>query len=81
MKAEATPPVSYTIVNVPVHVRGRLSHSHTFLLNQQTGDVWLMVCGSNKMVEFKRVLKRKLDGSPEDENPPPKPPDSVLKAK
>jgi hypothetical protein len=49
-----------------VHSRGRLSHSHTFLVDQQTGALWLMTCRGDKMVEFHRVQKRKLDGTPEE---------------
>jgi uncharacterized protein YpmS len=65
----------HTLVNVPVHIRGRLSHSHTFLLNEKNGDLWLMICRTDKTVEFKRVQRLKLDGTtPEDVTlaaPPP----------
>jgi hypothetical protein len=56
----------YALINVPVHVHGRLSHSHTFLLNEKTGDIWLMVCRTDKTVEFKRVQKLKQDGTSEE---------------
>jgi hypothetical protein len=56
----------YVLNHVLVHAGGRLSHSHTFLVDQQTGDVWLMTCRGDKTVEFRRVQKRKLDGTPED---------------
>jgi hypothetical protein len=49
-----------------VHTGGRLSHSHTFLVDQQTGELWLMTCRGDKTVEFRRVQKRKLDGTPEE---------------
>lgn len=62
------PPNHYTMVNVPVQINGRLSHSHTFLLDEQTGDTWLMVCQpNNKTVEFRKVSRLKLDGTPEDD--------------
>ena len=63
---EVTPGL-YTLVNVPVQVRGRLSHSHTFLLNQKDGETWLMVCRTDKTVEFRRVRRLTLDGTLEAE--------------
>jgi len=59
----------FTLVTVPVHASGRLLHDHTFLLDQQQGAIWLMVCQHDKTVEFKRVKQLKLDGTLEDENP------------
>jgi len=56
----------FVLRNVPVHLRGKVSHSHTFLLNQQTGEMWLMQCRADKSVEFKRIPLFKLDGTPED---------------
>jgi hypothetical protein len=56
----------YTLINVPVYMGGRLSHSHAFLLNQQTGEAWRMTCRQDKSVEFRRVQWLKLDGTPED---------------
>src|ERR1017187_9639339 len=64
-KSAPIAPNPYPLTNVPVHIAGRLSHSHTFLLNQQTGEVWLMTCHADKTVEFRRVQKIKLDGTPE----------------
>lgn len=64
------PASHYTLTNVPVHIGGRLSHSHTFLLNQQTGEVWLMTCRPDKTVDFRRVQKLKLDGTPEEVTAP-----------
>jgi hypothetical protein len=55
----------YTLVNAPVYVRGKLSHSHTFLLNQQTGEAWLMTCRPDKTVVFRRVQRLDLNGTPE----------------
>jgi len=66
----------FTLTNVPVHVGGKLSHSHTFLLNQQSGEVWLMTCRAGKLVEFRRVQKFKLDGTPEAEIATPAKPDA-----
>jgi hypothetical protein len=57
-------PNHFTLTNVPVQAHGRLLHSHTFLLDEQTGDLWLMVCRPDKTVEFKRVQQLNLDGTP-----------------
>jgi hypothetical protein len=36
-----------------------------FLLDRQTGELWLMTCRADKSVEFRRVRKLKLYGTPE----------------
>jgi hypothetical protein len=64
--AVAAVPNHYVLNHVLVHTGGRLSHSHTFLVDQQTGELWLMTCRADKTVEFRRVQKRKLDGTPEE---------------
>jgi len=65
----APAPISpFTLVTVPVHEHDRLLHDHTFLLNQQTGAMWLMTCQPDKSVEFRRVKRLKLDGTPEAED-------------
>ena len=66
------PPVvsnHFTLTNVPVSIGGLAAHTHTFLLNQQTGDLWLMTCRADKTVEFKRVKRLKLDGTEEATTP------------
>lgn len=70
---KAIPPNHYVLTDVLVHMGGRLSHSHTFLLNQQTGELWLMTCRADKTVEFRRVQKLKLNGTPEEDTPPVNP--------
>jgi hypothetical protein len=67
-KPAAVAPNAYTLTTVPVHIGGRLSHSHTFLLNQQTGKIWEMTCHKGKQVEFQRVLRTGFDGQ-SDEDP------------
>ena len=66
----ANPPVApanhFSLTNVPVYIGGRISHSHTFLLDEQSGDAWLMICQPNKTVEFRKVKRLKLDGTSED---------------
>ncbi|MBZ5656332.1 MAG: hypothetical protein LAO56_13760 [Acidobacteriia bacterium] len=49
------PPNKYLITNVPVHVHGRLTHSHTLLLNQQTGEIWELTCENGKIIAFRSV--------------------------
>jgi hypothetical protein len=34
---------------------GGLKHQHTFMLNEQTGEIWEMVCRPDKGVEFRKV--------------------------
>jgi len=64
-KETKRPPDKYLISNSQVYIKGRLSHSHTFLLNEQTGEVWEMVCRSGGLVEFRRVMRTNHDGAVE----------------
>lgn len=66
ISASTPEPNHYTLANVPVHVRGQLSHSHTFLLDQLNGRIWQMTCHKGTVVEFRRVLRIGLDGLPDD---------------
>jgi hypothetical protein len=51
--------IKYEIVNPQDNVAGRLSHSHTFLLNKETGELWQMTCRKGKKtVEFLVVPRR-----------------------
>jgi hypothetical protein len=68
--AAPAPPNRFTLVTVPVHQNGRLLHDHTFLLDQLTGDAWLMECQPGKSVEFRRVRWLRLDGTFEPEVSP-----------
>jgi hypothetical protein len=52
---------TYEILTSIVHANGHLSHSHTFLLNQRTGDVWEMKCRKGQTVEFRTVPKEKKE--------------------
>jgi len=56
----------YLITTSKPHLTGRFMHSHTFLLNQQTGEIWEMTCRKDGTVEFRRVRKISYDGSPEE---------------
>ncbi|HEY4837794.1 MAG TPA: hypothetical protein VIH72_04260 [Candidatus Acidoferrales bacterium] len=46
----------FAVIPDPEHIgpRGE-KHSHTFLLDQRSGDVWDLICQPNGMVEFRRV--------------------------
>jgi hypothetical protein len=50
------PAMKYELVSHQEYVAGRLSHSHTFLLNRQTGEIRQMICRrGTKLVEFRVV--------------------------
>jgi hypothetical protein len=49
------PPNKFLITNVPVHIHGRLDHSHTLLLNQQTGEMWELSCKNGQLIDFRSV--------------------------
>jgi hypothetical protein len=70
-KETKPPPNKYLISNSQVYVRGRLSHSHTFLLDQQTGEVWEMMCRKGNLVEFRRVVRTNRDGTVEEQQDTP----------
>jgi MFS family permease len=62
----AVEPLKYTVVQSAVHSTKGGMQAHTFLLNQQTGEMWQMMCDAQgKVVSFQRVLKRDLKGNPE----------------
>lgn len=58
-------PNKFLITTSQIYSKGRLSHSHTFLLNQQTGEVWQMICSKDEFVEFRRVNRTNQDGTVE----------------
>jgi len=64
-QASAPSENKFEITNSLVHVNGHLSHSHTFLLNKQTGEIWEMTCKKGKTVEFRpvEVVERSVQGS------------------
>jgi hypothetical protein len=63
-QASAPSENKFEITNPLVHVNGHL-HSHTFLLNKQTGEIWEMTCKKGKTVEFRpvEVVERAVQGS------------------
>jgi hypothetical protein len=59
-------PLRFTITQSAVHKTKRGMEAHTFLLNQQTGEVWQMICdGPSGAVSFRRVPWLDLNKSPE----------------
>jgi hypothetical protein len=49
-------PLRFTITQSALHKTKKGMEAHTFLLNQQTGQVWQMVCDSQgKVISFRRV--------------------------
>jgi len=58
-------PKRYTVVQSAVHKTAHGMMAHTFLLDQQTGDMWQMICDQKgSIVAFQRV--RRLDAQPEE---------------
>jgi hypothetical protein len=73
------PPQSkYLLSTFEVRLRGTPLHTHTFLLNQQTGEIWEMLCRKGGTVEFRRVRKTAYDGSQEEPPAPKAPPVSIV---
>jgi len=50
-------PAIYVIDSTLTYVAGKPAHSHIFLLNQETGEMWEMVCQKAGLVEFRPVDK------------------------
>ena len=56
----------FTVVQSAVHKTAHGMQAHTFLLDQQTGAVWQMICDQKgAIVAFQRVRRLDLDGRPE----------------
>jgi hypothetical protein len=67
-------PLRFTITQSAVHKTKKGMEAHTFLLNQQTGEVWQMVCdGPSGALSFRRVPWLDLNKSPEKVEPGRKP--------
>lgn len=65
--SSATP--AFEITQSAVHATGHGREAHTFLLNQQSGDVWQMICRKPDEVEFRRVHRIGFNGQAEDPLP------------
>jgi hypothetical protein len=55
----------YELTNSQVIASGQISHSHTFLLDKENGDLWQMSCQKGRHVEFIKVerMNREADRS------------------
>ncbi|MBS1799627.1 MAG: hypothetical protein JSS95_07345 [Acidobacteria bacterium] len=54
----AAVPLHFTVVQSAVHKTDHGMQAHTFLLNQQTGELWQMVCDQKgEVVAFRRVKR------------------------
>lgn len=53
----------FTVVYSAVHATRKGREAHTFLLNQQTGELWQMVCAPGGRVTFERVKAPELQAN------------------
>jgi len=59
-------PLRFTLAQSAVHKTAHGMQAHTFLLNQQTGEAWQMICDQRgNVVAFQKVRRLDLDGKPE----------------
>jgi len=67
-------PLRFTITQSAIHNTKNGRQAHTFLLNQQTGEMWQMICDRHGTVTaFQRVGRLDLNGNPEKDEPEKKP--------
>ena len=63
VKPVVVDPLRFAVVPSAVHRTRHGMQAHTFLLNQQTGEVWQMICGPDgEAVEFRRVRRTDENG-------------------
>jgi hypothetical protein len=63
-QADIPNPLRFTITQSAVHKTKKGMEAHTFLLNQQTGEVWQMVCdGPGGVISFRQVPRQDLKES------------------
>ena len=61
----AAPARHFAMVSSPEHQAGSLRrHSHTFLLDQTTGQVWQTVCSREGMVSFRKITVEGIQQAP-----------------
>jgi hypothetical protein len=74
VRAPVGDPLSYTITQSAVHRTKNGRQAHTFLLNQQTGEIWQMICDPRGTVTaFRRVPRLDLNGDAEKDESRKKP--------
>ncbi len=60
-KLPAAPIARFTMSSTPEHTIARgVIGSHTFLLDQQTGQLWQMVCSKGQLVSFNKITAEDL---------------------
>jgi ascorbate-specific PTS system EIIC-type component UlaA len=73
-KLAAAPFARFTMASTPQHtVAHGVIGSHTFLLDQETGQLWQMVCSKGQPVSFKKITAEDLpitEPSPKKQTPP-----------
>lgn len=74
VRAPVVDPLSYTITQSAVHRTKNGRQAHTFLLNQQTGEIWQMICDPRGTVTaFRHVSRLDLSGNAEKDESRKKP--------
>ncbi|HEX4037320.1 MAG TPA: hypothetical protein VHX37_04605 [Acidobacteriaceae bacterium] len=58
----AAVPNHYSVTTVQVVLPKGQMHSHTLLLDEQTGELWLMQCAPGKTVEFRQIHRFDFNG-------------------
>ncbi len=59
-------PLHFVMTQSAIHRTKNGMQAHTFLLNQQTGEVWQMVCDTKgQVIAFRRVPRFDFDGNQE----------------
>jgi hypothetical protein len=67
-------PLRFAITQSAVHPTKNGREAHTFLLNQQTGELWQMICDrQGKFTAWQRVPRLDLKGNPEKDESGKKP--------
>lgn len=74
-KVTATPdPRRFSVVPSALHRTAHGLQAHTFLLDQQTGAIWQMICDrKGKLVAFQHVKRLDSNGNPEKDETATKP--------
>ena len=74
VKTVLVDPLRFTVMQSAVHKTSHGMQAHTFLLNQQTGEMWQMICDQKgAVVAFQRVRRLDLNGNPEKDDAGKKP--------
>jgi hypothetical protein len=58
--------VGFVVVQSAIHQTAHGREAHTFLLDQEKGALWIMICAKRGTVEFRRVQIVNVSGGLED---------------